>query len=52
MVKVLIFYYNIRGVGGFMYFIGFIIFVYNIFMIIIVGKKLECEFNYVMFMFR
>ncbi|MGG2410135.1 cytochrome C oxidase Cbb3, partial [Helicobacter pylori] len=45
-VKVLIPYYNIRGVGGLMYFIGFIIFAYNIFMTITAGKKLEREPNY------
>ncbi len=45
-VKVLIPYYNIRGVGGLMYFTGFIIFAYNIFMTITAGKKLEREPNY------
>ncbi|AAD05711.1 cytochrome-c oxidase, cbb3-type subunit I [Helicobacter pylori] len=45
-VKALIPYYNIRGVGGLMYFIGFIIFAYNIFMTITAGKKLEREPNY------
>lgn len=50
-VKVLIPYYNIRGVGGLMYFTD-LLFLLTIFMTITAGKKLEREPNYATPMFR
>ena len=45
-VTVLIPYYVIRAIGGAMYFIGFIMFAYNIIMTIIASKELQKEPNY------
>lgn len=39
-------YYVIRSVGGLMYLIGFVMFIYNVFMSITAAKKLDREPNY------
>ncbi len=39
-------YYVIRGIGGAMYLIGFMMFIYNVFMSITAAKKIEREPNY------
>ncbi|PAF49552.1 cytochrome-c oxidase, cbb3-type subunit I [Helicobacter sp. 12S02232-10] len=45
-VRVLFPYYVIRGIGGLMYLIGFILFIYNVVMTITAAKELERESNY------
>ena len=45
-VTVLMPYYTIRAIGGFLYFLGFIIFVYNIIMTIVASRELESEPRY------
>lgn len=45
-VRVLFPYYVIRGIGGLMYLIGFILFIYNVVMTITAAKELEREPNY------
>jgi cytochrome c oxidase cbb3-type subunit 1 len=42
-VTVLIPYYTIRGIGGALYLVGFIMFAYNMFMTMTASKKLEKE---------
>ncbi|MDE5925978.1 MAG: cytochrome-c oxidase, cbb3-type subunit I [Helicobacter sp.] len=45
-VTVLMPYYTIRAIGGVLYFLGFIIFVYNIIMTIVASRELESEPKY------
>lgn len=45
-VTVLMPYYTIRAIGGILYFLGFIIFVYNIIMTIVASRELESEPKY------
>ncbi len=45
-VTVLMPYYVIRAIGGALYFLGFIIFTYNIIMTIVASRELEREPNY------
>ena len=45
-VTVLMPYYTIRAIGGLLYFLGFIIFVYNIIMTIVASRELESEPRY------
>lgn len=45
-VTVLMPYYTIRAIGGILYFVGFIIFVYNIIMTIVASRELESEPKY------
>ncbi|MDD6055332.1 MAG: cytochrome-c oxidase, cbb3-type subunit I [Helicobacter sp.] len=45
-VTVLIPYYTIRAIGGALYFVGFIIFTYNIIMTITASRRLETEPKY------
>lgn len=45
-VSVLHPYYVIRSVGGLLYLIGFVMFIYNVVMTIVASKKLEREPNY------
>ncbi|WP_297813740.1 cytochrome-c oxidase, cbb3-type subunit I [uncultured Helicobacter sp.] len=45
-VTVLMPYFTIRAIGGILYFVGFIIFVYNIIMTIVASRELENEPKY------
>ncbi|MCI5632004.1 cytochrome-c oxidase, cbb3-type subunit I [Helicobacter sp.] len=45
-VTVLMPYFTIRAIGGLLYFLGFIIFVYNIIMTIVASRELESEPKY------
>lgn len=45
-VRALFPYYLIRGIGGLLYLVGFIMFIYNVMMTIVAAKELEREPNY------